>query len=109
MGRPVRLVLATLLLTAMPASAADKTIRVVNRASEEILFVLVKNPEDVYWGEDLLTDTLWRGRSAKIVVSDGSQCERNLRAIARSGRAAVLERVNVCKMTEWRIDERSLR
>lgn len=109
MRRPIRLALATLVLTAMQAQAADKTIRIVNRASEEILFVLVKNPEDVYWGDDLLTDTLWRGRSAKVVVSDGIRCERNLRAIARSGRAAELQRVDVCKMTEWKIEDRSLR
>lgn len=101
--------LAALLLAAPPAQAADKTIRVVNRASEEILFVFAKNPEDIFWGNDRLKETIWRGRTGKVVVSDGIQCTRSLKAIGRSGRAAELDRVDVCAMSVWTIEDKDMK
>ncbi len=101
--------LAVLLAVATPLRAADKTIRVVNRASEEILFVFAKNPEDVFWGDDRLRQTIWRGRTGKVVVSDGIQCTRSLKAIGRSGRAAELDRVDVCAMSAWTIEDKEMR
>jgi hypothetical protein len=101
--------LAALLVMATTTLAADKTIRVVNRASEEILFVFAKNPEDFFWGNDRLKETIWRGRAGKVVVSDGIQCTRSLKAIGRSGRAAELDGVDVCAMDVWTIEDKNMK
>jgi hypothetical protein len=101
--------LAVLLAAATPVQAADKAIRVINRASEEILYVFAKDPEDEFWGRDRLREIIWRGKTGKVVVADGTQCTRSLKAIGRSGRAAELDGVDVCAMSDWTIENKNMK
>ncbi len=100
---------AAAVVAVTPVQAADRTIRIINKGSEDILHVFAKDREHVFWGRDRLRETLWRGRAGKVAVSGPSQCLRDLRVVTRSGRSAELAQADVCVIREWTIEDGILR
>jgi hypothetical protein len=95
--------LAGFLLAPVHASAADRSVEVVNKTGQTMVefYASVANADT--WEEDILGDDILQDDEAVDVnVDDGSgKCVYDFRAVFESGAEAVKRGVNVCQISTF--------
>lgn len=100
------LALAILLLTAIPAIAANRQVNVVNATNNTMVRFFASNSGGAAAADDVLGDTILKpGQSVRIEVDDGSgACLYDFRAEFDDGSKRSRGKVDVCQITTYRFN-----
>jgi hypothetical protein len=101
--RFVTALLATMVLfaaTAMPASALDRRVTIVNNTDFTIIRFYGSNKGSDSWEEDILgSDVLGPGQRVRINFDDGTgYCKFDFKAVFDDGDVLTKKNINICKI-----------
>jgi hypothetical protein len=90
-------------LFAVPASAYDRRVVIVNRTSATMNEFYASSTGQRSWQEDILGgDVLGPGKTVRINVDDGTgYCKYDFRAVFDDGSESVQSGVNVCEVGKF--------
>lgn len=99
----VILVASAALATALPATALDRRVTIVNETGYTIVKFYGSNTGSKSWEEDILgEDVLPSGSSVVINFDDDSgYCKFDFRAIFDDGDELIKEAVNICEISTF--------
>ncbi len=99
-------VCALVAVTAMPVSAQDRHVKVVNKTGVTMTGLYGSNVGSDSWEEDILgSDVLESGTSVNVNFDDGTgYCKYDLKAVFEDGDSVVKRGVNVCTVGTWTIN-----
>ena len=88
---------------AVPASAANRHVDVVNKSGKELKHFYASTPDSNSWEEDILgRDVLDDGDSFDANIDDGSgACKFDFKGVFADGGSAVRKNVDVCKISTF--------
>ena len=92
-------ILATLLLMAGAAHAADRHVEIVNKTGSTMTNFYASNVGAKTWEEDILgKDTLDDGDSVTININDGTgACKFDFKAVFENGASLEKQNIDVCR------------
>lgn len=96
-------VISTSVLFAVPASAEDRRVTIINETSYTIVEFYASNVGENEWEEDILgRDMLASNESVVIDVDDGTgHCLYDFKAVFEDGDELVKTRINVCEIESY--------
>lgn len=89
-----------LTLTAVPAAALDRRVRIINNTSFSIVRFYGSNKGSDSWEEDILgADVLGPNSSVTVNFDDGSgYCKFDFKAVFNDGDVLIKKNINICKI-----------
>jgi hypothetical protein len=95
------------MLSLMPASAADRRVKIVNGTSVAMTEFYASNAGTDEWEEDILgEDVLGPGESVMVDIDDGSgYCRFDFKGVFDDGTDAVKRKVDVCTVATFTFTE----
>jgi hypothetical protein len=98
--------LSALVVGAMPASAADRHLRINNFSNESVYEVHITNSGNRYWGSDLLdsNEVIGSGNSMNWNVDDGTgACYFDFKFVMADGSSRYKYNYNVCAESDLNV------
>ena len=82
---------------------SDPSFRLVNRGRSEVQEVYVSEAGDDNWGRDRLDDDTVGAGSTRVIRLPNGPCIYDLRVVFANGRSMERRRVDLCKITDFRV------